>query len=147
MNSFKKAITLGTTVLALAFAANSAVAHGHGNGHGHKGHAKVWKDQGPSILVTADPTDFSYKMSLKYKLKNNVAAKPVAIEVDQSGVANALSQLKFAGQGDVLVIKELSFKDADGNKLEHCNMVRNPGFVAGAPSIAIAINKAGCIVQ
>lgn len=142
MNSFKKAITLGTTVLALAFAANSAFAYGHG-----KCHAKVWKDQGPSILVTADPTDFNYKMSLKYKLKNNESAKPVKIEVDQNGVVNALSQLKTVGQGNVLVIKELSFKDADGKKLEHCNMIRNPGFVAGAPSIAIAITKAGCIVQ
>ncbi len=144
MNSIKKAILVGSSVLAIVFAANSALAVGH---NGHKGHAKIWKDQGPNIVVTADPSDFAYSMKLKYVLKNNATGKPVKIDVDQAGVANALAQLQTVGTGNVLVIKELSFKDANGKKLDNCNMIKNSAFVSGASSVSIAISANGCVVQ
>ena len=146
MNAFKKAILVGSSVLAIAFAANSVLAHGDCHGHG-KGHAKVWKDQGPQIVVNADPSNFSYTMSLKYFLKSNATHKPVKIDVDQTGVANALSQLQTVGTGNVLIIKELSFKDANGKKLENCNMIKNSAFVSGASSVSITVSANGCTLQ
>jgi len=143
MNSFKKAIIVGCGVIALALAANSAVAAGHG-----KGHAKVWKDQGPNVTVSSNPTNFQYTMHLKYILKaKHAAASPVTIKVDQAGAQNALAQLATVGQGKVLVIKQLNFRDANGKKLDNCNMIKNSAFTAGAASVAISVSQTGCTVQ
>jgi Cu/Ag efflux protein CusF len=155
MKSFQKVLTLGTSVLALAFAANSAFAHAHGhNQQGQKqghGESKQWEGQGPSIVVTADPADFNYSMTLKFKVKDakegTRSGKHVEVKVAQDGVVNALAQLKLVNPGQVLKIKHLSFKSADGKRLENCNMMKNSGFIAGAAAIDIAVSKDGCIVK